>query len=693
MSYHRGLLRGILVLASVLAAGPVLAGQEEWPPITDEGMAMTDCPEQPGAAAVYLLREETQNINDRWYSVFYRLKILTAGGREHANVEIPIIKGLHILKDLKARVVGVDGTSKDFKGQIFNKTLMSTRGFKMTVLTFALPDVDVGSIIDYRYRIERDPEGVSISRGLENLASIRSRYEKPVEGGEATTEGILSIPAGSFDVQESLFTKKAKFSYIPLHDFGGLWFVPSFRLNWVHNLPQRARITKKDNLIELEMEDIPAFVKEEFMPPEETEQLCVRFYFCDGKIVSPEDYWNRECQNWQKGAEKFIGKSRKITAESQKLVEGMEDPMAKLTRLYERAQKVRNLSYEWSMTDKQRKSQKIKDNKNAEDVLQRDFGLRSDITRFFVALSRAAGFEAQVVRVATRDDKFFSDRLFNLYGQLDSEMAQVRVGERDVFLDPATPFCPFGLIHWSRSDTAGLRPSEAPPAFFRTPMSVPDMATTQRKFNLKFSPEGDLSGEVTVTFTGQEALTRRLRYILSDEIEIEKGLEEEFAALLPKGAKVNLLSVEKMTESSPQVLARFELSVAGFGTEAGSRVLIPISPLQGAQQHPFSHAERKYPVYFPYPFRELNEIVISLPEGMSVASTPATKAIQGTNEVFSLFCAAEGGTKLNIRRDLTVKRYIYPVKDYSLIKSFYDEVRAGDEQHIVLLRESGREAR
>jgi hypothetical protein len=272
-------------------------------------------------------------------------------------------------------------------------------------------------------------------------------------------------------------------------------------------------------------------------------------------------------------------------------------------------------------------------------------------------------------------------------------MAQVRVGERNVFLDPATPFCPFGLIHWSRSDTAGLRPSETPPEFFRTPMSVPDMATTQREFNLKFSPEGDLSGEVTVTFTGQEAVTRRLRYILSDEIEIKEALEEEFAALLPKGAKVTLLSVEKMTESSPQVLARFEMSVAGFGIEAGSRVLLPVSPLQGVRQHPFRHAERKYAVYFSYPFREFNDIVISLPEGMSVASAPATKTIQGTNETFSLFCVAESGTKLSIRRDLTVKRYFYPVAEYSIIKSFYDQVRAGDEQQIVLLKESGEGAR
>jgi hypothetical protein len=530
-------------------------------------------------------------------------------------------------------------------------------------------------------------------KGLEILASLRPGHNKPEEGGRAETRDILSIPVGTLNVQTPLFTRKARLTYVPFRQFLGFGFVPSLRLNWVHNLPSNARVMKADNMVVVEMENIPPFLTEDFMTPEESEQMSVRFYYCDGDIVSPEDYWNRECGNWQKGMEKFVGDSRKIASETRWLLTGLEDPLEKLAKIYERVQKIRNLSYEERMTSKQKKAQKIKDNRNAEDVLQRGYGLRSDITRLFVAMARAAGIEAWVVRVATRDDKFFSDRLFNLYDQLDSEMVEVNCSGQTLFLDPSTPFCPFGLVHWSRSDTTALRPSESPPAFFRTPPSSPDMGLIRREFDLRLDSEGNLMGDVNLTFGRQEALTRRLKHILSDEVEIRKDLEEEFLGLLPAGAKVSLLGLDNMATSAPEILARFEVTIPGIGTTAGSRLLLPISPLQGLRRHPFRHNERRYPVYFSHPFAESCEIVITLPAGMTLASSPPPQAIQGKYEEFSLACVPEGENKLRIRRDLSIKRNFYPVADYVFIKSFYDQVRAWDEQQIVLLQESNRAIR
>ena len=45
----------------------------------------------------------------------------------------------------------------------------------------------------------------------------------------------------------------------------------------------------------------------------------------------------------------------------------------------------------------------------------------------------------------------------------------VKVGDRVVAFDPATPFCPFGLVHWSRTNSAALRFSEEPPGLLLAP--------------------------------------------------------------------------------------------------------------------------------------------------------------------------------------------------------------------------------
>ena len=70
------------ILALIWTVGSVhQAAAQEWPPITDEEKALRDCPQQPGASAVFLYREETTS-HEKWTTTcYFRLKILTPAGR------------------------------------------------------------------------------------------------------------------------------------------------------------------------------------------------------------------------------------------------------------------------------------------------------------------------------------------------------------------------------------------------------------------------------------------------------------------------------------------------------------------------------------------------------------------------------------------------------------------------------------
>ena len=49
---------------------------------------MTSQPQVPGAAAVYLYREETTDDQLHMFSIYVRLKVLTEKGKEFGNVEL-----------------------------------------------------------------------------------------------------------------------------------------------------------------------------------------------------------------------------------------------------------------------------------------------------------------------------------------------------------------------------------------------------------------------------------------------------------------------------------------------------------------------------------------------------------------------------------------------------------------------------
>jgi hypothetical protein len=657
-----------------------------WPPIAPEDLAMTDCPQQPGAAAIVLYREEITDGDTHATSVFRRLKILTETGKEYSNIEIPYMKGSTKITGLQARVVPPQGPAREFSGQVFDKTAMRYRTMRVTVKTFALPDVAVGSIIDYRYKIEPDNSDSGSSKGLEDIViGLAGPGGRPEEGGYGVWSEIWALPFESWDVQEELFTKKAKFVTDP--DPG--WLALAFgargcRVAWasIGRMSAKPNIDKK--AITLELVDIPAFEEEEYCVPEKTIRASIDFFYINAKVKSNEEFWKLESKDWQKGVETFLGKPGKFAAKVREIVGDEADPLEKLKRIYAWAQAIRNLSYEKGLTRRQRKAQKIKDNSKVSDVLSRGFGLRSDITRTFVALARDAGFEAEVARVAARDNKIFRNNYLSFYRQLDSELATVKIGDKVIAFDPATPFCPFGLVHWSRTNSAALRFSDTPPSFFSIPVFPPDMALTQREIALTLDAQGRLSGTVKTTYTGQEALVRRLDHIHDDDTARREALEKELAGLLPMGATARLAKVENIDNNDPSLIVFYDVTIPGLATMAGDKTLLPLSPLAGAGQYPFRHVARKYPVYIPYPFRQFDDIVITLPEGMAAEVRPAQRKDDNDFSAFFVVCGQEAPNRLHIQRDLSIKKSYFAVEQYAALKAFYDKVRAIDEEQIVL---------
>ena len=686
MRQPRTLAATVVSAILVLAAARPAAGQAGWQPISPEEKALTDCPQRPGAPAVFLWREVLTDDNERQISIHSRLKVLTPAGKERANIEIPFAKGSSKVEGLKARVVRPDGRSEEFNGQVFEKTALRAGGLKIKVMTFALPDVDVGSIIEYRYKLVPDEGRGASKRALAALEESLGTTGRPEEGGIDDASGQFFIPVDVWDIQEDLFTLKARFAYAPSDELENLFGLAGLRMRliWVFNRLKDAKPERKKGQVELALENVPPLETEEFMPPESSQRMEVRLFYLEGRFDSFDKYWEEESGNWQKGAEKFMRKAGDAAAEAKRVAAGVDDPLQKLRALYVRAQEIKNLSYDRTLTSRRREELKIKDNGSVGDVLKRGYGLRSDITRSFAAMARAAGFEAKVVRVSRRDNKFFDRNLGGLYRQFDAELAMVKVNGEDKLFDPATPFCPVGLVHWSCAGSVCLMPAAEPPLFMTTPIYPPDTALTQREIALALDAEGNLAGTVTVTFLGQEALVRRVEHIGDDEAEVKKDFETEMAELLPAGSKVVLKTLENIDNNKDSVVAHFEVDLPGLATMAGERTLLPVSPLLGGRRHPFRHALRAYPIYFPYPYREFDDIVVKLPEGLKAETVPGVRKKDQEAFSFYLVCAPEDGGKLHIQRDLVVKKSYFAADQHKTVKAFFDEITAGDEELVVL---------
>src|SRR6266568_647740 len=162
----------------------------DWPPVAPEDRSMTSIKEQPGAPAVVLLREETDDDMNNAHMVYMRIKILTDAGREYANVELPYSRRGFTIGGISGRTVHADGAIVQFEGKPFDKTVIKGNGFRVNVKSFTLPDVQVGSVIDYRYSL---------------------RYE----------DHLLLPP--EWEVQTGLFQRKVYFKFIPFQNHGSMY--------------------------------------------------------------------------------------------------------------------------------------------------------------------------------------------------------------------------------------------------------------------------------------------------------------------------------------------------------------------------------------------------------------------------------------------------------------------------------------
>jgi len=194
---------------------------------------------------------------------------------------------------------------------------------------------------------------------------------------------------------------------------------------------------------------------------------------------------------------------------------------------------------------------------------------------------------------------------------------------------------------------------------------------------------GNLTGIITVSFEGTEALEHRLDELDTDDAGRKKDLEDELQSWLPTGATIKMTKAEGWKTSEGPLTATFSVVMPGYASAAGKRLLVPAYLFQAKQMDAFKHVDRKYPVYFPYAFGEIDRVDIKLPEGFSLENTPAAQTARLGYAAYQNLAQFDG-KQLVTQRILQVNGIFFKLDLYPEVKGFFGKVQAGDEEQAVL---------
>lgn len=662
----RGIAVSTAILLFVFTAGVYAQKAAEWRPIAPADLQATKPVVEPDADAEALIWETRVDDSDDSKLVrknYVRLKIFTERGREKfSKVDIPFIKGQSKIKDIAARVVKPDGTAIVLaEKDIFEREIVRANGVKLRAKSFAVPNIEPGVIVEYQYR-ETDDESSFIGGRfyLQKDVPVRELvyYYKPYSGKEPATQ--------------------------------------------MYNATGQGFVKDEHGYYRLSRTNVPAFKEERYMPPDDMVKPFVAlqdvsyslFATNDGDIATlrqdssnPTKYWGAiasrralSVKEWQRDADDV----KKFT---ESLIAGAANPEEKLRRIYDFCQKLRNVSYDTSVTDEQMKSITKQRSKDLVKVGPTASARAGQINWLFATMAIAAGFDTRIVYSSRRDEVFFELKM------TDSDLISfagiaVDVGGNFRVFNPGIKYAQFGQLPWYRENAPALVISEKQNGWLLLPMSTNDKNLTKRTAKLTLDETGTLEGTASIELYGQEALSYRLSNWDDEPSKREQNLKDAILARM-SGAEISKISIENFDDIAKPIVYRYTIKVPNYAQKTGKRMFFQPGIFEYGSPAKFASATRQYDVAFAYPWSEKDEIELKFPSTYEIDNGEApggADAGEISKDVITIGTDRSTST-IKYSRDFyfgNTANLVFNKSAYPAVKELWDMIQKSDSATLSI---------
>lgn len=652
------------LLTLLLFSQTAFAG-DEWREVSPAELQMKTPQVEADADAEALfweIRIDDSSSDELSMKHYVRVKIFTELGREkYSKFDIPFVKGIKI-KDIAARIIKADGSIVEINPKdVFEREIIKANKVKIKAKSFAVPNIEPGVIVEYRYREVIDDAGaVGMDLAFQRDIPVQnlSYYYKPYNKREPDYQ--------SYNFTDTKFVKDEKGYY----------------------LAQR--------------KNIPAFKEEPRMPPEDTVRPWmllqgVRVSITDASAFSvsftikdpsnPGSYWGSVGAE-QSGLVKEMNKTNKeIKKTAAEITASASTDEEKLRKLYEFCQtQIRNTSFDTSITDDERK--KLPKIKALDDVLKYKTASAQYVDMLFGAMANSLGFETRIAFSANRSKMFFDPNMTN-ESFIHPAAIAVQVGGNWKYFNPGVSVLPYGMLVWYEEDVWALLVGEKQFAWEKTPLTEESKSVNKRTGKFKLLEDGTLEGDVRMESTGQVALSDRLDILEDSDNQREENLKEEIKQRIST-AEISNVVVENVTDASKPLVYKYKIRIPGYAQKTGKRLFVQPGFFEYGESPVFSSATRKYDVYFRYPWSEDDDIEIALPQGFTLDSADRPEDVADANKISSLKIGI-GVDKEQTFMKYTRKFYfggggriLFPARTYQPLKGLFDEFHKADTHTITL---------
>jgi hypothetical protein len=649
--------RAFFVLSALMILSLLPANAEKWYQPTSQQLKMTSDPKAPNASAVYLYREETVNDQEHMHTFYAVIKVLAAGGKKWADVQVPYDSSFSSLASIEGRTIEPDGTVVPFKGKPYQKLIfkgMESDGTQAKVMAkvFTLPDVQVGSILEYRYILDYDSSWISAPQWI---------------------------------IQQPLFVHSAHYHFVPSKHYQDYTSTDAQghqnlanQLLYSGVLPKGVKVRSGLDGYDLVVKNIPALVDEKHEMPMASVSYRLQFYY--SPYMTETDFWSHEGKFWSKNVNKFADNSPEIQAALQSIVSQGDSDAVKLQKIYEAVMKLNNTDYTRTHSAAENKAEGVKI-KNAGDIWKAKQGNSDELTELFLALVRAAGMKAYAMRVCDRQNEIF-EKAYLSWGQLDDDIAIVVVNGKEVYFDPGTRYEDFGELAWYHTMTGGVRQTANGTEIAVTPGDSYKWSVQSRVGTLTIGPDGSISGQVRVIDSGDFSMELRGQALVYGLAKLKQKQQKYWNDMTPAGMSIKVDHFLGLDSTDTTLMEILDVS-GTIGTKAGNLRVIPGNLLEAGQKPLFTSPTRKMPIDLGPAYMTQDHVTVTLPANYTMQGLPKNGAFQFLpNTAYRSAYTLKGNTYTYDRLSI-VATAEYLATSYPQLKTYFQQVSQADQQPMV----------
>jgi uncharacterized protein DUF3857/transglutaminase superfamily protein len=653
------LFLGVSIAAVTMCASHPARADKDWPPLPPEHRALAQPSFEKDADAEALLWEvkvDDRLERDGLLSVrdhFLRVKVFTQkGAQEWSKREIDYPRDKVSVSDVAARTLRADGSVLTMdKKAVSDETIVKSSSGSIKRVSFALPGVEPGCIVEYRYREYRRDDDAYAS-------------DYPLQ---------LTIPVQRVVVRVKPITHPT---------------VLMRRL--VFHAPAQSSQTPVDGYFETAARNMPAFVAEPDMPPMAQQLGFMALFYASVDQNTPETYWGTVGSKRAEAFDKEVWADDPMIEAAHALVRGAASDREKVERIARWVRSEFQVVRSGSLDSL--KARGLRESKDAREAWRQKGGRYRDGMLVFAALARAAGLDVRWAKVPSRSKIFFDRNMLNS-GYLGSYQIAIRLEGRWVTFDPIARYLPWDMVPWDEEATVTLVCARDSTMFVETDYSVPEHTVRTRSADLELKPDGTLEGSLRVTWSGHFNRARRTAF--------EDAVPEELDSLATRtqtdgGTTIKLSEavLAPGTDEAAPLSMTAKVVLPEFASVTGKRILIEPAVFQAHAKPRFASTARRHPVYFRHPWTELDTVNIRLPQGWKVEAAEKVDPLvaEGVSDYVAAVTVSDDGTTLRYFRRFRMGidgSIFFPPQSYKGVKQLFDGIEKRDRVALTLVRADG----